>query len=59
MHFNTFTEEESVEICSTQRSLLCLTKFLSRKLLKAAKMFCETIPKCFMEVEQLIFSLDA
>lgn len=54
MHFSTFTEE-SIEVHLTQRSLLCLTKFLSRKLSDDAKIFCESLPKCFLEMEQLIF----
>lgn len=58
IHFNTFTEEESVDVHSIQRSMLRLTKFQSRKLLEADKMFCESIPKCSLEVEQFDFSLD-
>lgn len=58
IHFNTFTEEESIDVHSIQRSMLRLTKFQSRKLLEATKMFCESIPKCSLEVEQFDFSLD-
>lgn len=49
VHFNTLREEESVEVHSMQRSLLCFTKFLISKQVQAAKMFCEGVPKHFTE----------